>query len=91
MVACAERDADERHAAFDRDLGHGGERAVTAGDSERLSLGLPRQHACVVLGPEEMNADPAAPRRIRELFCPWPASTGTRIDHEESGQSRASL
>jgi hypothetical protein len=38
-----------------------------------------------------MNVDPAAPRRIRKPFCPRPTSTGTRIDHEESGQSRASL
>lgn len=79
VVPGAERDADERQVALDRDLGDRRQRSVAPGDPHR-----PRVGSCelrrIVVGAEDSGLDPLAPCRLFKLLRARILTTRARID-----------
>jgi hypothetical protein len=85
VVSRPERNADERKVAFERDLGDRGERAVAAGDTERVGLaGGSGQGGWIILGSEDPGVDPAARSFVAKLLRARAAAPRAGIDEEKT-------
>jgi hypothetical protein len=82
VVARPERDADERQLALERNFGDRGERAVTARDAERVSVGRAGELGGVVAGAQDPRFDSAFSRRLEELFRARRAGARARVDEK---------
>jgi hypothetical protein len=90
VVTGAERDADERQVALERDLGDCGERAVAAGDAECFRFGVPGELGGIVARLENPCFDPAPARFLREFLRARAGVARARIDQEQSYASTGS-
>jgi hypothetical protein len=87
MVSRAERDADERQVALDRDLGDRGEGPVSAGHPEHVGAGRAREVRRALSLPEHVGPDSALLSGGGELAGVGRAAPGTRVDEEEARHS----
>ena len=82
VVARAERDADEREVALDRNVCDRRERPVAAGRAQGAVRGRPSELRGVVVRPQDVRVDPAAARLLAELFRARAVVARARVDQE---------
>jgi hypothetical protein len=88
VVPRAEGDADEGEPALERDFGDRGERAVAAGDAQRISLRASGELGRIVFGAEDPGLDPAPPGLFLQLLDARASAARARIDDEQLGLDR---
>src|SRR5688572_96301 len=94
VVPRAEGHAGERQVSFQRDLRHGGERAVAPGGADgrrAVVCGLPRERSRIVPRPELTSVDPEPAGLRDELLRRGRTGAGTRIDEEEGAGAKQRL
>jgi hypothetical protein len=90
VVSGTERDADEGKVALERDLRDGSQRAVAAGDAERVRVGVPGELGRIVIRPENSCVDSAAARLVGELVRARTLVARARIDEQQRYASTGS-
>ena len=89
MVARPERDADEGQVALDRDGGDRAERAVAAGDAERVRAGGARDLRRILVLAQHVRRDAEPLGLGTELLGGRAVVAGARVDEEEARHVRA--